>query len=111
MPQTLRFHLDENVAFAVAQGLRLHKIDVTTTPEAGLRGATDERQVEFARSAGRVIFTQDDDFLKLHAAGVPHPGIVFCEQNRRSIGEIIWWLRFIWEALEASDMQSQVEFI
>jgi len=31
MPRTIRFHLDEHVPHAVADGLRIHGIDVTTT--------------------------------------------------------------------------------
>jgi len=44
----IRFHLDENVAPTVALGLRLRKIDVTTTNEAGLAGASDHAQLSFA---------------------------------------------------------------
>ena len=32
----IRFHLDENVSNAIADGLRQRGIDVTTTSEAGL---------------------------------------------------------------------------
>jgi hypothetical protein len=41
MPQTLRFHLDEHVAGAIAAGLRRRGIDVTTAADAGLLGAED----------------------------------------------------------------------
>lgn len=36
MPQAIRFHLDEHVDPAIADGLRRHGIDVTTTLDAGL---------------------------------------------------------------------------
>ena len=39
MPRTIRFHLDEHCDPAIAAGLRLHGVDVTTTPEAHLLGA------------------------------------------------------------------------
>jgi hypothetical protein len=48
MPRTIRFHLDENCPRAIAAGLRRRGIDVTTTPEAGLMGASDEQQVTTA---------------------------------------------------------------
>jgi hypothetical protein len=38
MARTKRFHPDENCTKAIALGLRRHRIDVTTTPEAKLRG-------------------------------------------------------------------------
>ncbi|MBV8677985.1 MAG: DUF5615 family PIN-like protein [Planctomycetaceae bacterium] len=49
MLRTIRFHLDENCPTAIAEGLRRRGIDVTTTPEAGLIGATDEEQTAHAR--------------------------------------------------------------
>lgn len=70
-------HLDENVDHAVAHGLRLRGIDVTTTTDANLIGASDAEQLAFALREGRVIFTQDQDFLRHHQAGSEHGGIVY----------------------------------
>ena len=58
MARTIRFHLDERVANAVAACLRRLGIDVTTTNDAGLRGATDPDQLAYANAEGRVIFTE-----------------------------------------------------
>ena len=68
---TIRFHLDENCSRSIADGLRRRGIDVTTTPEVGLMGATDEQQAAHGLAEGRVLFTQDQDFLRLDAEGVP----------------------------------------
>ncbi|WP_155960363.1 DUF5615 family PIN-like protein [Fischerella sp. PCC 9605] len=57
MSRTIRFHLDENVSNAIADGLRRRDIDVTTTPEQGLISVSDEEQVAIALAEGRVIFT------------------------------------------------------
>ncbi len=65
MPRTLRFHLDENCDPRIAAGLRLHGIDVTTTPEVGLRTTPDESQLAFPIAHGRVIITSDTDFLRI----------------------------------------------
>jgi predicted nuclease of predicted toxin-antitoxin system len=46
------------------------RINVTTTPEVGLMSADDEEQVAFACAQGRVIFTHDADFLRLHQVGI-----------------------------------------
>lgn len=48
MSRTIRLHLDENCPYAIAEGLRRRGIDVTTTSEAGLMGATDEEQTAYA---------------------------------------------------------------
>ena len=111
MSERIKFHLDENVSNAIAQGLRRRGIDVTTTPETGLNGASDEEQVKFALGEERVIFTQDDDFLRLHQAGIAHAGITYCHQRSRSLGEIIKTLTLIWEFVEPAEIKGQVEFI
>src|SRR5262249_2702918 len=103
MPRTVRFHLDEHCDPAIAAGLRRYGIDVTTTPEAGLRGASDRAQIAYALPSGRVIFTQDRDYLRLDAASVEHAGIAFCDQQARSIGEIIAALVLIWEVYEPDE--------
>jgi predicted nuclease of predicted toxin-antitoxin system len=111
MPRTIPFHLDENCTKAIAKGLRRHGIDVTTTPEAGLLGATDEEQAAYALPLGRVIFTQDRDFLRIHAAGTPHAGIAYCEKDTRSIGDIIDSLKLLWEIYEPGEMVGRVEYL
>src|SRR5262245_45841556 len=111
MARTIRFHLDENCHRAIAEGLRRRGVDVTTTPEAGLLNATDDEQLAYARPRGRVIFTQDRDFLRLHAEGEPHPGIAYCDKDTKSIGEIIAMLVLIWEIYESDEMANRVELI
>ncbi len=106
----LRLHLDENVDHAVAQGLRLRGMDVTTTTDANLIGATDDQQLSFALREKRVIFTQDQDFLRHHQAGSAHAGIVYSRQGARSIGEIVRFLHFLSDCLEPEDIRGKVEF-
>ncbi len=111
MPRTIRFHFDENCANSVANGLRLHGVNVTTTHEVGLIAATDEQQLEFARIDDRVLFTHDRDLLALHAAGVPHRGLAYCHPGGRTIGEQIQGLLLIWVLLDPIDMVGRIEFI
>jgi hypothetical protein len=111
MARTIPFHLDENAPKAIAIGLRQHGVHVTTTPEAGLLGAIDEEQVAYAGSCGRVIFTQDRDFLRIHASGISHPEIAYCEKDTWSIGQIIGGLIDIWEILDPEDIVDHVEYI
>lgn len=73
-------------------------------------GATDEEHLALARREVRVIFTQDDDFLSLHAAELEHVGIVYARQQT-SIGEIIRGLMLIYQVLEPDEMKNHVEFI
>jgi predicted nuclease of predicted toxin-antitoxin system len=107
----IKFHLDENITLAIANGLRRRGIDVTTTPEQGMIGQTDEKQLEFAISQARVIFTQDTDFLRLHHAGFSHQGLIYCPQTSKSIGEILQGLILIWEVIDAKEMHNHLEYL
>lgn len=111
MPRTIRFHLDEHVDPAIADGLRRRRIDVTTARDAGLLGASDEDHLSFANNEQRVIVTNDSDFLRLHAEGCPHPGIVYGHQQSRSMGDILHRLGLIWEILEPGEMRGRIEFL
>jgi predicted nuclease of predicted toxin-antitoxin system len=111
MPRTIRFHLDENCHRAIAEGLRRRGVDVSTTPEAGLLTATDEEHAAFCQAQGRVLFTQDRDFLLMHADNPQHPGIVYCDKDTRSIGDIIQGLVLIWEIMEPEEMAGRVEYL
>lgn len=111
MPRTIRFHLDEHVSHAIADGLRRLGIDVTTTSDAGLLGATDIEQIDYGNAQVRVVFTEDSDFLALAAANVAHVGLVYCPQNTRSIGQIVRFLELIWEVYDIDEMKNRVEFL
>ena len=110
MANKLKFHLDESVSNAIAKGLRMRGIDVTTSPDEGLIGASDEEQLAYALSQGRVVFTVDDDFLVLSSMGLKHCGIIYSHQ-RQSIGKIISNLVLIWECLEPDYLYKNVEFL
>jgi predicted nuclease of predicted toxin-antitoxin system len=112
MPRTIRFHLDEHCPHAVADGLRRHGVDVTTTADARLLHAGDDEHLAFCRSEGRVIFTRDEDYLAANARGVPHRWVVYCHQKKSlSIGEIIDSLLLIWEVYEPEEMANRVEYL
>ena len=115
----IRFYADEQVAKAVATGMRLRGIDMMTAVEAGMLGRSDEEQLAFAISQWRVIFTQDRDFLKLAAQGRSHLGIVYAPQNT-AIGHVVPEARFqhdvrgllqVHHSLTAAEMIDRVEFI
>lgn len=96
---------------ALADALRHRGIDVTTTADAGLVGAPDRDHLAFATGAGRVVVTQDVDFLGLHASGELHTGIAYCHPQSRSIGEMLRRLVLIHAALSPGDMKNRVEYL
>ncbi len=53
--------------------------------------ASDEEHIAFAKKEQRVLFTQDEDFLRLHSKGVEHCGLVFAHQ-RTPVGDVNSWV-------------------
>lgn len=106
----ISYYLDEHVPNAVARGLRQRGVDVVTVNEEGMQGATDRQHLDRARQAGRVVFTMDDDFLRMHAESREHSGIVYAAQGR-STGEIVRGLMLIRQVMTPEEMQGSVEFL
>lgn len=76
-----------------------------TVSDAGKLGVDDEEHLRFARTEGRVLFTQDADFLSLHASG-----IVYARQTT-PLGEMIYGLMLVSEVLDSVEMEGQIEFL
>lgn len=88
-----RFPLDENVSEQVLPALDGYGLDVVSTTQLGLKGATDPRQLLAATQLGRVVVTHNgSDFRMLHEAlglwaerwglrdAVRHAGILVIDQ-------------------------------
>jgi uncharacterized protein with PIN domain len=106
----IRFLTDEHVPKAVAKGLRERGIDARTAAEAGTLGAEDPSVLDHLKAEGRVVITHDADYLRLHAAGVPHAGIVYAPPDK-SIGDIIRGAWLVAEVLDSDEMMNHVEFL
>jgi hypothetical protein len=107
----IRFHLDEHVADAIALGLRRRGLDVTTTTEVGLSGASDVDQLAHGLAEMRVVVTFDKHFPSLHYRGIAHSGIVYSPRNRRTIGEILDFLELLHRCEDAPRMIGRIEYL
>jgi uncharacterized protein with PIN domain len=110
MAERIKFYMDEHVPRAVTEGLRRRGVDVLTAQEAAMLEADDEQHVALALREGRVVVTQDADFLRLHAVGRPHSGLAYAPQHT-PIGTIVRSLMLIYDILSPQDMAGHVEFI
>ena len=110
MNEPVKFYTDEHISDAVVNGLRQRGVDVLTVLEAGKLEADDRTHFEFAKQKGRVIFTQDDDFLRLACETEIHAGVVYAPQ-KTSIAKIVRGLLLIAKVLETKDMRNHIEFI
>ena len=110
MPELIRFYFDEHVPRAVALGLRRRGIDVLTAQQAGRLSIPDDEQLEFAAADGRVMVSEDTDFLILHAAGASHAGIAFAPQGT-SVGYLVQSLSLLVQILTPGEMISHLEYL
>ena len=81
MTDRIKFYMDEHIHPAVTAALRARGIDVLTVQEADLLAMPDKHHLDFASQQGRVLFSFDADFTRLHAARHPHAGIVFAPRK------------------------------
>ncbi len=114
-PVRLYFDVD-SMERAVLIGLRARGVDAATALEAGMTQATDEEQLEFARSQGRVLFSFNiSHFCRRHSEypshGHSHAGIIVAPQKRYSVGERIRRLLSLLAAKTAEEMQNRLEFL
>jgi predicted nuclease of predicted toxin-antitoxin system len=112
---SLKFFFDECVDEDIASALRAHSVDVKTTTDLGRKGLKDEEQVAWALAEDRVIYTVDQDFLRLAhrylADGRPFAGVVYHQQGQRPKHNIIDSLLLINTFYDSDEMRNRVEFI
>lgn len=73
--------------------------------------ASDEEQLAYALAHGRVLVTNDADFLRLNASGALHAGIVFYQSGPRSRRPLLSLLLVLAAELSAEEMRNHVEFV
>jgi uncharacterized protein with PIN domain len=106
----VRYYFDEHIPHSVAHGLRQLGVDVVVSQEAGMTSADDEVHLQFATQDGRVVYTHDRDFTRLHATGVSHGGIVYSSQGL-PVRVMIDGLFEIFQVLTAEEMQDQLRYL
>ncbi len=91
----IKVYLDEDMSrHQLVGALRARGFDVSTSFEAGMNGRSDDSQLSFASSEGRLILTANArDFGQLHVdwlgRGRTHSGIMLVPQQRYSTGEVV----------------------
>lgn len=88
----LAIYMDVHVPAGVSQGLRPKQIDVRTAQEDSAGRMSDDELLMRATAIGRVLLTQDADFLEIAARwqqqGIAFGGILFAPQGT-PIGRLI----------------------
>ncbi|MEW6208043.1 MAG: DUF5615 family PIN-like protein [Acidobacteriota bacterium] len=112
---SVALYFDVHVRWAVTAGLRLRGVDVITAQEDGADEMSDSELLDKARELGRVIFTQDEDFLRethrRQEAGEDFAGIIYAHQLNITIGQCVADLGLIAKVYEPEDMANRVEHL
>jgi hypothetical protein len=112
---SVALYFDQHVAKAIAVGVRERGVDVLTADEDGKADWEDVLLLQRATELGRVIFTQDSDFLVLAAAWQigrrDFAGLVYAHQLRVTIGGAIQDLVLIASLMRLEEMRNRVEFL
>jgi hypothetical protein len=107
--------MDHHVPAAVTDGLRRRAVDVLTAFEDGAADWDDEQILERARILGRVVYTQDDDFLAIAhewlLSSREFAGVVYAAQLGITIGQAVRDLELIAGAFEPQEIANRIEFI
>ena len=96
---------DEQVPYAIKDGLLRNGIDAVSVQEIGLRSTDDEIILPAALEHGRVVYTRDHDYPCLYAEGVPHAGILYHAPPKYRIGEAIRAVSIACEVLTMEEMR------
>jgi hypothetical protein len=111
----LALYLDHHVHDAIGTGLRQRGVDVVTCQEDGTATLDDESLLDRAVVLGRVIFTQDEDFLAIarqrQQTGRDFAGVAYAHQLGISIGKAIRDLELLAKVYEPDDMRNRVEYL
>jgi len=106
----LSLYVDENINPEVANQLRSRGIDAISVRDLGLLGDSDANHLQRASDMGRVLITQDRDFLVMASRNQSHAGIIFGTQQY-AIGGWVRELELLCAILTAEDMRDCIEFV
>ncbi|QDT52884.1 hypothetical protein Pan44_08970 [Caulifigura coniformis] len=104
----IRYLLDEHIPHVVLAGLRRRNIDFTSINEMRLKGIEDTNVLALARELGRIVVTQDSDFLVEPLSVESHAGIVFVRAGM-SISSVLDVLQLIHRACTPVEMHNHIE--
>jgi predicted nuclease of predicted toxin-antitoxin system len=111
----LAIYMDVHIPIAITEGLRRRTIDVLRSQEDGTTEMDDEPLLDRAAELGRLLFTQDEDFLRIAAerqqSGSPFVGILYAHQQGASLGRLIEDIELIANCGELEELSNRVTYL
>lgn len=111
----LALYMDVHVPVAVTESLRRRGLDVLTSQQDGTATGSDEVLLALASELGRLLFSQDQDFLAIAADwqrdGRTFAGVVFAPQQGVSLGRLADDLELLLTCCEAEELRDRVIYL
>ncbi|WP_152054443.1 DUF5615 family PIN-like protein [Tautonia marina] len=111
----LSLYMDVHVPMVVTQTLRRRGVDLLTSQEDGTSTAEDDVLLARATALGRLLVTQDQDFLRISAewqlTGQSFTGILFAAQQGASLGLLAADLELIVSCGEPDELRDRVTYL
>jgi hypothetical protein len=107
----LAIYMDVHVPASVSEGLRRKQVDVRTAQEDSAGRMADDDLLTRATAVGRVLLTQDADFLEIatrwQRQGIAFTGILFAAQGT-PIGRLIEDAELCLTGMTADEFRSRL---
>jgi predicted nuclease of predicted toxin-antitoxin system len=111
----IRLYMDVHVHGAITQALRDRGADVLTAQEDGAAELLDPDLLDRAAQLGRLLFTQDKDFLRIaterQRKGEPFQGVCYAAQSNAMLGNYIDDLDLIAIASDPEEYANRVVYL
>jgi hypothetical protein len=111
----LAIYMDVHVPLGITDALRRRGIDVLTSQDDRTTLVDDEELLTRASDLGRLIVTQDGDFLGIAASwsksGRSFGGIFYAHQLGVSIGQLVEDIELITSCCELNELVDRVTFL
>lgn len=112
---TLALYFDENMAHAIAIGLRVRGVDVLTAQEDSRRKTDDSVLLDHAGALGRVMVSFDADMLAIGTQrqrdGIPFIGIIYAHPTCVSVGRLLQELELVATVGEPRDVANTILYL
>ena len=112
---SVAFYMDEHVHGSITLALRKKGIDVLTVQQDGMTSMADSGVLDRAAVLQRVVFTNDDDFLReatrRQKLGISFAGVIYGHPLRVTIRDCIEALEVIAGASEQHEHRDQIIYL
>jgi predicted nuclease of predicted toxin-antitoxin system len=111
----LALYMDVHVPMAVTAALLRRGLDILTSQDDGTATKEDEVLLARATELGRILLSQDQDFLQIAAEwqriGRPFTGVLFAAQQGVSLGRLTDDLELILTCCDAEELRDRVSYL